>query len=179
MAFTKETQLANRYGLDVEIFASTDTEMATALMKIDFANVSDIQLSGNRTWATGGQNHANRIGFNDPIEGTFKLSTQIMTVELLSLMAGSDIATGTSAVVFKNTSNATPKYYTIKAKTVWQDKNGVTYAEELTFHKACPRRAFNISYSGEGTPTSVDVEFDLMEDGNGDVLTVKRTDTST
>ena len=88
MAIAKDTQFANRYGLNVEIYASTDAEMSNALMTIDFANVSDISLSGDRTWATGGQDHANRIGFNNPVEGTFKLSTQIMTMELLNLMAG-------------------------------------------------------------------------------------------
>ena len=96
MAIMNTTQFANRYGLNIEIFASTDAEMKTALMTIDFANVSDISLSGDRTWATGGQDHANKIGFNNPIEGTFKLSTQIMTMELLNLMAGGTPGASTS-----------------------------------------------------------------------------------
>lgn len=177
MALGATTQFANRYGLNIQIYASTDAEMANSLMTIDFANVSDISLSGDRTWATGGQDHANKIGFNNPIEGTFKLSTQIMTIELLNLMAGGtpDDA-NTTTVVFENTTNAMPKYFIIKAETVWQDADGLTYAETLTFHKACPRRAFNISYSGDGDPTSVDVEFDLMQDTSGKVLTVEKAD---
>ena len=62
------------------------------------------------------------------------------------------------------------------AETVWHDADGLTYAETLTFHKACPKRAFNISYSGDGDPTSVDVEFDLMQDAAGKVLTVVKAD---
>ena len=174
MAITTTTQFANRYGLNIEIYAHTDTQMATPLMTIDFANVSDVDVSGDRTWATGGQDHSNKIGFNDPLQGTLKLSTQIMTMELLTLMAGGDISTASTTVVFENTANAMPKYYIIKAETVWQDADGLTYSETLTFHKACPKRAFNISYNGEGDPTSVDVEFDLMQDANGKVLTVEK-----
>ena len=179
MAIANNTQFANRYGLNVGIYASTDAEMETPLMTIDFANVSDIDVGGDRTWATGGQSHANKIGFNNPIEGTFKLSTQIMTMELLNLMAGGTPSEGTTTVVFENTTNSMPKYFIIKAETVWQDAEGLTYAETLTFHKACPKRALNISYSGDGDPTSVDVEFDLMQDSNGKVLTVEKADTTT
>jgi hypothetical protein len=177
MAITKTTQFANRYGLNIEIYAATGAT-ETPLMTIDFANVSDISLSGDRTWATGGQDHVNKIGFNNPIEGTFKLSTQIMTMELLSLMAGGTPGgTGdVTEVVFENSANTTPKYFLVKAETVWQDAAGVTYAETLTFHKACPKRAFNISYSGDGDPTSVDIEFDLMQDSDGKVLTVAKAD---
>lgn len=175
MAITNTTQFANRYGLNIEIYAHTDTAMATPLMEIDFANVSDVDLSGDRTWATGGQDHSNKIGFNDPLQGTLKLSTQIMTMELLTLMAGGDVSTAATTVTFANTANTTPKYYIIKAETVWQDADGQTYSETLTFHKACPKRAFNISYNGEGDPTSVDVEFDLLQNADGDVLTVTKS----
>lgn len=175
MAITNTTQFANRYGLNIEIYAHTDAAMAAPLMEIDFANVSDVDLSGDRTWATGGQDHSNKIGFNDPIQGTLKLSTQIMTMELLTLMAGGDISTAATTVTFANTANTTPKYYIIKAETVWQDADGQTYSETLTFHKACPKRAFNISYNGEGDPTSVDVEFDLLQNADGDVLTVTKS----
>ena len=176
MALTNTTQFANRYGLNIEIYASTDTEMKTPLMTIDFANVSDISLDGDRTWATGGQDHANKIGFNNTLEGTLKISTQIMTMELLTLMSGGTPGAGTTTVVFENSTNTMPKYFIIKAETVWQDADGMTYAETLIFHKACPKRAFNISYSGDGDPTSVDVEFDLMQDADGKILTVTKDD---
>lgn len=175
MAITNTTQFANRYGLNIEIFAHTDTAMATPLMAIDFANVSEVNIAGERTWATGGQDHANKIGFNDPLQGTLKLSTQIMTMELIALMSGSSIDDAAATVTFVNNTNTAPKYYIIKAETVWQDADGNTYSETLTFHKACPKRAFNISYNGEGDPTSVDVEFDLLQDAEGKVLTVSKT----
>lgn len=175
MSIANNTQFANRYGLNVEISAFGD-KATSPLMTIKFANVSDISLSGDRTWATGGQDHANKIGFNNPLEGTFKLSTQIMTVQLLELMAGQVPGTDTTTVVFENTVNSMPKYFVITADTVWQDADGVTYAETLTFHKACPKRALKISYSGDGNPTSVDIEFDLMQDDDGKVLTVAKAD---
>lgn len=175
MSLTKTTQFANRYGLNIEIFAHTDTTMESPLMTIDFANVSEVNISGDRTWATGGQDHTNKIGFNDPLQGTLKLSTQIMTMELLALMAGNDLNGAATSIVFENTANSAPKYYIIKAETVWQDADGQTYSETLTFHKACPKRAFNISYNGEGDPTSTDIEFDLMQNSDGKVMTVTKT----
>ena len=176
MAIASTTQFANRYGLNITIYAATDISMSDALMTIDFANVSDIDISGDRTWATGGQGHVNKIGFNDPVRGTFKRSTQLMTMELLNLMAGGTAGSGTTTVVFENKANDVPKYYIIKAETVWQDAAGLTYDETMTFHKACPKRALNISYNGDGDPTSVDVEFDLLQDENGKVLTITKAD---
>jgi hypothetical protein len=178
MALTNTTQFANRYGLNIEFYKSTDTEMATKLLTVDFANVSDIDITGEITWATGGQGHVNKIGFNDPIQGTFKISTQLMTTELLNLVAGNDVSDSatTGEVVFKNSTHSMPKYYIIKAETVWQDKDGNVYTESMKFHKACPKRAFNISYSGEGDPTSVDLEFELMQDDDGNVLTITKGD---
>ena len=176
MAIASTTQFANRCGLNITIYAATDISMSDALMTIDFANVSDIDISGDRTWATGGQGHVNKIGFNDPVRGTFKLSTQLMTMELLNLMAGGTAGSGTTTVVFENKANDVPKYYIIKAETVWQDAAGLTYDETMTFHKACPKRALNISYNGDGDPTSVDVEFDLLQDENGKVLTITKAD---
>lgn len=176
MPLTATTQTANRYGLDVKISAYGSAS-TTPLMTIDFANVCDVDISGDRTWATGGQAHVNKIAFNDPVQGTFKISTQILTSQLLQLMAGHDISKETgNTIVFKNTANSTPVYYVIEATTVWQDATGVTYAETLTFHKACPKRALNISYSGEGDPTSVDIEFDALQDDDGKVLTIVKAD---
>lgn len=175
MALTNTTQFANRYGLDIKILAlGTDTAAEDALMTIDFANVCDVDISGDRVWATGGQGHVNKIAFNDPIQGTFKISTQILTAQLLALMAGNDlsVAGDTNEIVFQNTDNATPTYYTVVATTVWQDASGTTYSETLTFHKVCPKRALNISYSGEGDPTSVDIEFDVLQADDGKVLTI-------
>ena len=176
MAISTTTQFANRYGLNVSIYAATDTSMSSALMTIDFVNVSDIDISGDRTWATGGQAHVNKIGFNDHVQGTFTLSTQIMTMELLNMMAGGTVGSGTTTVSFENTANSMPKYYIIKAETVWQDAAGATYDETITFHKACPQRALNISYNGDGDPVSVDVVFDLLQDANGKVLTITKAD---
>lgn len=170
-------QFANRYGLNVKIYDAANTSMSgDPLMEIDFANVSDIDISGDRTWATGGQDHVNKIGFNDPVQGTFKLSTQILTMQLLTLMAGGAAGSSATTVTFQNKANEVPKYFIITADTVWQDADGLAYAESITFHKACPKRALNISYSGDGDPTSVDVEFDLLQDSTGKVLTITKSD---
>lgn len=176
MSIANTTQYANRYGLNVKFYAESDTSMSTPLIAVDFANVSDIEISGDRVWATGGQGHVNKIGFDNPIQGTFKLSTQILTSQLLALMAGGDVAGVENTIEFKNTPNAAPKAYIVKAETVWQDASGTVYDETMTFHKALPKKALNISYNGDGDPTSVDIEFDLMENADHKVLTINKAD---
>ena len=179
MALTKSTQFANRYGLDLQIFAYTDgtiDEGATPLMTIDFANSCDLDISGERVWATGGQEHANMIGFNDPIQGTLTVSTQIMTPQLLALLSGSETLDEADEIVFENNALTAPKYFTLKTATVWQDKAGEVYSENMTFHKVSPQKAYNISYAGEGDPTSVDVVFDVLQTEAGKVLTINKTD---
>lgn len=190
MAFTfaGTTQTANRLGLDIKIYSYDTADPgdvasgATALMTIDFANVSTIELTGDRVYATGGQEHANKIPFNNPYEGTLTLSTQIMTLDLLRLLSGGAFtATSTNDVVFKNTSATAPAYYTIVAETVWQDKDGNVIEESVTYHKVSPQRALNLTYSGEGDPQSADVVFDLFQDDSADkrIMTTHRAAAST
>lgn len=177
MALANTTQFANRYGLDVQVFAYTDGTVGEApLMTIDFANSCALDISGERVWATGGQEHANMIGFNDPIQGTLTISTQIMTAQLLALISGSADLTETEEITFKNDALSSPKYFTLKAATVWQDASGAVYSEVLTFHKVSPQKAYNITYTGEGDPTSVDVTFDVLQTESGDVLTISKAD---
>ena len=177
MALANTTQVANRYGLDVQVFAYTDGTTGDApLMTIDFANSCALDVSGERVWATGGQEHANMIAFNNPIQGTFTVSTQIMTAQLLALIASSADLTDADEIVFKNDALTAPQYFTLKAATVWQDAAGNVYSEILTFHKVSPQKAYNITYSGDGDPTSVDVVFDVLQAEDGKVLTVSKTD---
>lgn len=170
----KTTQLANRYGLNTKVFQYKGyTKESTALMNIDFANLSEINVSGDAVWATGGQSHGNIVAFYNPLGGTFKLSTQIMTPELLALMAGKILKDGETTIVFENTAESViPNYFVITSETVWQDKDGATYAENLTFHKAFAKRALNITYDGSGDPVSCDIEFELGQDDSGKVLTI-------
>lgn len=185
MALSATTQVANRYGLDVQFYAYTSTTepvpstTVTPDLTVDFLNVSDVSLSGDRVWATGGIYHANKIGFNNPMEGTLTLSTQIMTNQLLAIAANQSIPTGVSAIDFENNTNSAPKYFLIVANTIWQDAAGVVYTETLTFHKASAQRAFNISYTGEGDPMSMDIVFDLLENADHKILTVERADQTT
>ncbi len=175
MAYTQASKTANRLGLNVSLYALSDTTMQTPLLTIDFANVSTVDLSGGTVWATGGQKHGNKIAFSDPFTGTITISTQIMTTELLNVIAGGTAgASSLTSIEFKNTSTAAPSYYILKAETVWQLDDGTIANETITCHKVTPERAYNIQYSGEGDPTSVDVTFDMLEDSTGKVMTVLR-----
>lgn len=172
MASDATKQLANRFGLDIRLHTIADEAVAVPLIVVDFANISSIDLSGDRSWATGGQPRFRRIGFDDGVKGSFTLSTQLMTTELLNAIANGRIAPGTQNVVFQNDLRMPITHYQIKADTVWQDMDGATCSERLTFHNACPHAALNITYNGVGDPVSADIEFELLQGASGDVMTV-------
>ena len=174
MATQESIQFANRFGLNVKVYEYVDgTAGETEVLEIDFANSCALDISGERVWATGGQEHANKIAFNDPIQGTFTISTQIMTNALLALMSGKAPTGNDTEIVFENTATS-PAYFTITAETVWQNAKGTTQNETITLHKVCPKRAYNMTYTGEGDPASIDVEFDVLQDALKKVVTINK-----
>jgi hypothetical protein len=173
MAITDAMQFANRCGLDVMIYKYPKAGEGAAI-EVPFANECALDMTGDITWATGGQSAGKMIGFHNPIEGTFKISTQVMTNALLALITGADATTETTDIIFKNDPEAPTVYYVIEGDTVWKDKAGATKAEHVIVHKALPKRAYNITYNGNGDPVSVDIEFELLEDSDGKVVTFDR-----
>ncbi len=186
MAFAKTTQAANRYGMNLKFYeydgASelTDLSELTPLTTIDFANEVSFELSSDLTWATGGQAHSNKVGFSNPYEGTLSISTQLTTMELLTLISGNDMTEATTEVTFKNaTGVSSPKCYMVAGDTVYADKDGNVYDEYVVFYKVCVKPNYSVSYTGDGDPQSIDVEFDLAPNDNELVCYVKRADQAT
>lgn len=180
MSLTNTTKMANRYGLDIEFYtyASDGTiESSTQpVAKIDFANEVSIELTSEVTWATGGQSHSNMIPFKDPTEGTFKISTQVVNTQIMKLAAGVDISGTGNKVSFENKGSASPKFYIIKGKTVWQGEDGTTYNETITIYKACVKPGYSATYNGSGDPQSLDIEFELGTNENGKLVDFERSD---
>lgn len=178
MPLENTAQFANRCGLNVNIYKYPKTEGATAI-EVPFANECALDVAGDNVWATGGQNATKQIGFPNPIEGTFKISTQIMTDKLLALVSGADATADATSIEFKNDTSVNIIYYVIEADTVWKDKAGTTKEEHIVIHKAMPKKAYNITYNGAGDPVSVDIEFELMgdlqADGSEKVVTFTKT----
>jgi hypothetical protein len=109
------------------------------------------------------------------IEGTF--ATNKFTATTASNIAvGSDyevayIVTRTSGVkkiTFNN--KKLPKDYYITMKTVDKDEDGLLTPFVMTAYKAMIQRNFELSFSSEGDPASVTLNFDLLEDKDGNVL---------
>lgn len=174
MALADTVQFANRCGLNVNIYKYPKSGTAGTAIEVPFANECALDVAGDITWATGGKNATKLIGFHNPIEGTFKISTQIMTDALLALISGADATEAVTSVEFKNDPDAVTNYYVIEADTVWKDKSGTTKEENIVIHKALPKRAYNITYNGSGDPASVDVEFELLEDEDGKVVSITK-----
>ncbi len=172
---TNTTKMANRYGLNLKL-TNIVNENDTAVM--DFANEVSIEVSGEITWATGGQRHVNMIGFKDPKEGTLKISTQIVNMQVMQLLAGGDLADESGKVSFKDDGKLALKYYKIEGDTVWQDENGTVYNEKITAYKCLPKPNYSATYNGSGDPISIDIEFQLCVDKDGNFLDIERSDES-
>lgn len=82
---------ANKCGLRFSFYDYVTQEPA---LYVDFINDYSEELSADRTFATGDWNGANLVGFDDPITGTVRLSTQIIPIELLAMAAGGNVASG-------------------------------------------------------------------------------------
>ena len=78
---------ANRKGADIQLRKYADKSL---FAYIDYANSVAVDLSSGRVYATGGNSGARQVGFDDPIEGTLKISTQIVPIEFVALACSPD-----------------------------------------------------------------------------------------
>lgn len=173
MSMTNTTKMANRYGLNLTLTNIADEE-DTAV--IDFANEVSLEVTGEITWATGGQGHVNMIGFRDPKEGTLTISTQVTNMQVMQLLAGGKLSEAGGKASFKDDAKIALKYYKIEGETVWQDEDGTIYNEKITAYKCLPKPNYSATYNGSGDPISLDIEFDLCVDKDGNFLDIERSD---
>ena len=75
---------------------------------------------------------------------------------------------GVKRISFNN--NKLPKDYYITQKTVDKDEEGLLTPFVMTAYKATIQRNFELSFSSEGDPASVSLNFDLMEDKDGNIF---------
>lgn len=75
-------KVANRRGSNIRLYKYSDESL---FMYIPFARITAPEVSSNRVWAQGGVSDANLVGFDDPATGTFKITTQIIPLELIAL----------------------------------------------------------------------------------------------
>ena len=75
-------KVANRRGSNIRLYKYADKSL---YMHIPFARITAVEGSANRVWAQGGVADANMVGFDDPMTGTFKITTQIIPIELIAL----------------------------------------------------------------------------------------------
>lgn len=78
---------ANRKGADIQLRKYADKSL---FAYIDYANSVAVDLASGRVYATGGNSGARQVGFDDPIEGTLKISTQIVPIEFVALACSPD-----------------------------------------------------------------------------------------
>lgn len=165
--------MANRYGLNLKFYEYSASGVGeTAAYELKFANEVGLEINGSTVWATGGQNHANRIPFADPKTGVLTISTQLVDKELLFIAAGGKVSAFTgNTIEFKNDQAAArPVFYKIEGETVWVDEDGVSHNETITCYKASIQPSHKRTYNGSGDPQSIDIIFDLSTDSDGNLV---------
>ncbi len=78
---------ANRKGANIQLRKYSDKSL---FAYIDYVNSVAVELTAGRVYATGGDSGARQVGFDDPIEGSIKLSTQIVPIEFVALSCSPD-----------------------------------------------------------------------------------------
>lgn len=76
--------------------------------------------------------------------------------------------TGVKKISFNN--KRLPRDYFITMATVDKDEQDELTPFIITAYKASIQRSFELSFSSEGDPASVELTFDLMEDKDGNIL---------
>lgn len=76
--------------------------------------------------------------------------------------------TGVQRIAFKNAN--VPNDYYITMRTLDKDDEGTLTPFLMTAYKATIQRSFELSFTSEGDPANVVLNFDLMEDKDGNIL---------
>lgn len=74
---------------------------ATPTLYWPFANTSNIEMSSDVTYATGGSGAPRRISYFGAKTGTLTVETEIFDMNVLSLLTGTDVATNSTSDIFK------------------------------------------------------------------------------
>lgn len=80
-------KVANRRGSNIRLYKYNDKSL---FMNIMFGRITAVEGNASRVYAKGGQSDADMVGFDDPMTGTFKITTQIIPIELIALACTPD-----------------------------------------------------------------------------------------
>lgn len=108
--------------------------------------------------------------------GTFTATTNADIVAGRKYEVGYVVSksSGVKKVSFNN--KKLPKDYFITMSTVDKDENGVFTPFKMIAYKASVKRDFELSFSSEGDPATVTLNFDLLEDKNGNIFDMVEID---
>lgn len=81
-----------------------------------------------------------------------------------------DLGAGSNAYRVSFNNKRLPSDYFITMRTLDKTEDGLYTPFLLTAYKATIQRNFELSFSSEGDPASITLNFDLCEDSNGNVL---------
>lgn len=126
-------------------------------------------ISGTFTNAYSGQHASGPAVFvatneNDIVEG------QKYKVAFIANEYPNDLGAGSNAYRVSFNNKRLPSDYFITMRTLDKTEDGLYTPFLLTAYKATIQRNFELSFSSEGDPASITLNFDLCEDPDGNVL---------
>jgi len=179
----KNITFANRSGFNLKFYKydSTRAEFGYKAdedpLVVDFVNSCTLETTGDTVWATGGKGFKRLIGFDNPLEGTFNIETQVTNTPVWAMIAGQDpINFDPKNIKFTNKAGKRKFYYVVECDTTFVDEDGINYVQEVTLHKASVNRAFSSTYTGDGDPQSITIALDLAENGDDDLVSMSFDD---
>jgi len=175
----KTTLFANRSGLDLKFFKYDKSRGAYGFkadedpLLVNFVNSCSLETNGDTAWATGGMGFKRLIGFDNPLEGTFTIETQLTNPAVWAMLAGLDPKDfNKKKINFSNDPKRRKFYFVLECVTLYKDEEGVNHTQNITLHKASVQRAFSVSYTGDGDPQSITITLDLADNENSDLVTL-------
>jgi len=109
------------------------------------------------------------------IEGTYSAGkftpTNTTDIEVdKSYEVGYVISKTTDVKKISFTNKKNPGDYFVTMNTVEKDEDGVLTPYIITAYKARPKKALDLSFSSEGDPATIKIEFTVLEDKKGNII---------
>lgn len=171
-------KVANRRGSNIRLYKYSD---GTPYMNINFGRVTATEATANRVYAQGGQSDANIVGFDDPITGTFKITTQIVPIELLALACTKEGVTDGSAnwAVREELTGATGGKITLSESPVDGSIHVYAKTTELDTEIAgtVTNKEFTATQTGDITAGTIYVAYYIKAASNAQTVTFSNLET--
>ena len=141
--------------------------------EIDSAKTSTLEGASTTVYAQGGQGNARLMAWEGEKTLTFTVEDALITMESFQALSGAEATNTDEGIMFTVKSTSFAGYYSITAKTLFRDENGVDHSAEIRIPRAKLQSTLNIAMAPSGDPSTFTFVFDALpgvDRENKDVL---------